>query len=126
MKALQRFLQDDKGNYSHARLIALLVGFSATVFMWKLTIGGQLTSDYLLYYLAYGIIHMNVSKALDVLNNFLGRKNDEGIRRAPDYGGDPYPTQGRGGRGGYPESLREDIRDSGDGAGRKTEDFDPR
>lgn len=66
------FLQDDKGNYSHARLIALLVGFSATFFMWKLMVMSQMTIDYFLYYLGYGVIHMNVSKALDVLGAFLG------------------------------------------------------
>jgi hypothetical protein len=69
------FLQDDQGNYSHARLIALLVGFSATLFMWKLILIGGMTIDYFLYYLAYGVVHMNVSKALDVLNNFLGKRN---------------------------------------------------
>ena len=67
------FLQDDKGNYSHARLIALLCGFSATLFMWKLTVMGQLTETYFMYYLTYGVVHMNVSKALDVINNWLGR-----------------------------------------------------
>lgn len=70
------FLQDDKGQLSHARLIAVMVGFSATFFMWKLTVTGGLTETYFLYYLAYGIIHMNVSKALDVMNNFLGRRNE--------------------------------------------------
>ena len=68
------FLQDDKGNYSHARLIAVLVGLSATVFMWKLTIMGQLTTEYFLYYLTYGVAHMNISKFLDVVNNFIGAR----------------------------------------------------
>lgn len=76
MNWLSGFLQDDKGFWSHARLIALVVGFSATVFMWKLTITGALTETYFMYYLGYGIIHMNVSKGLDVLNNFLGRRNE--------------------------------------------------
>lgn len=70
------FLQDDKGQLSHARLIAVLVGFSATFFMWKLTILGQLTETYFMYYLTYGVVHMNVSKFLDVMNNFLGRRNE--------------------------------------------------
>lgn len=69
------FLQDDKGNYSHARLIALLVGFSATVFMWKLTVMGQLTDVYFMYYLTYGVVHMNVSKFLDVLGAWLNHGN---------------------------------------------------
>jgi len=75
------FLQDDKGQLSHARLIAVLVGFSSTVFMWKLTIMGQLTPEYLLYYLTYGVVHMNVSKFLDVLNTFLGRRYE--AKQAP-------------------------------------------
>lgn len=73
------FLQDQHGNYSHARLIALLVGFSATFFMWKLTLLGQLTETYFLYYLGYGVVHMNVSKALDVINNWLGRGKKEDV-----------------------------------------------
>lgn len=76
MNSLRCFLQDPNGNYSHARLIAVLVGISATVFMWKLTITGALTTEYFLYYLSYGIIHMNVSKALDVLGSFLGKRNE--------------------------------------------------
>lgn len=74
MKPWRCFLEDDKGNLSHARLIAVMVGVSATVFMWKLTIMGQLTETYFMYYLAYGVIHMNVSKALDVLNGFFTRR----------------------------------------------------
>lgn len=70
------FLSDPNGQLSHARLIAVLVGFSATVFMWKLTIMGQLTPEYFLYYLTYGVVHMNVSKALDVINNFIGRSRE--------------------------------------------------
>lgn len=79
--AFRCFLQDDKGNYSHARLIAVLVGISATIFMWKLTIMGQLTAEYFLYYLTYGVVHMNVSKFLDVMNNFLGRRHE--AKQAP-------------------------------------------
>lgn len=89
------FLQDNKGNYSHARLIALLVGFSATFFMWNLMILGQLNTEYFLYYLGYGVIHMNVSKALDVLNNFLGSRNakQEDIKSGEQYNIEPSRWQ---------------------------------
>lgn len=69
---LLKAITDQHGNVSHARLIALLVGFSATVFMWKLTVTGALTIEYFMAYLAYGVVHLNLSKSLDVLNNFLG------------------------------------------------------
>lgn len=71
---LIKAITDEHGFISHARIIALFVGFSATFFMWKLTLMGQLNDTYFLYYLAYGVIHMNVSKALDVIGNFLGKK----------------------------------------------------
>lgn len=71
-----RAVQDELGDISHARVIALFVGISATVFMWKLVIMGQLTETYFLYYLSYGVIHMNVSKFLDVLGAYLGKRND--------------------------------------------------
>lgn len=72
MKWLSRFLIDDKGNWSHARLIAVLVGFSATVFMWKLLVTNDMNVTYFLYYLSYGVIHQNVNKALDVLGAKVG------------------------------------------------------
>jgi hypothetical protein len=52
-----------------------MVAASATVFMWKLTIMGELTETYFLYYLIMGVVHMNISKSLDVINNFLGRRH---------------------------------------------------
>ena len=72
------FLQDDKGNYSHARLIALLVGFSATFFMWKLMLLGEMTTDYFLYYLAYGVVHQSVNKFLDVAGAWVGLRRPAG------------------------------------------------
>jgi hypothetical protein len=75
VKSFRCFLEDDRGNLSHARLIAVMVAASATVFMWKLTIMGELTETYFLYYLIMGVVHMNISKSLDVINNFLGRRH---------------------------------------------------
>lgn len=77
------FLEDHNGRLSHARLIAVLVGFSATFFMWKLTVMGELNESYFLYYLSYGVIHMNVSKFLDVMNSWLNRGSHEAAGQAP-------------------------------------------
>lgn len=79
---LKGLVSDSHGNYSHARVIALLVGISATVFLWKLTLMGELTEVYLAYYLSYGVVHMNVSKALDVLNNFLAGRQVAQLRKS--------------------------------------------
>lgn len=104
MRALfLRAVSDSHGNISHARIIALLVGFSATLFMWKLTVLGQLTPEYFMYYLGYGVVHMNVSKALDVINNILGRNN-----------GRISPRRGNDGPDGQDDAV------VGDGAGVKT------
>lgn len=70
----KRAITDENGNTSHARIIAMFVGLSATAFMWKLTVMGELTPTYFLYYLGYGVVHMNVSKALDVANNIFAKK----------------------------------------------------
>lgn len=67
-------LSDADGNVSHARIIAMLVGATASIIMWKLMLMGGLNTTYFLYYLGYGVVHMNVSKALDVLNNFFTKK----------------------------------------------------
>lgn len=83
---LKRAVTDQHGDISHARIIALMVGASATIFMWKLVVTGALTETYFWYYLAYGVIHMNVSKFLDVVNNWVGGKNGQG--RQDDAGSD--------------------------------------
>lgn len=68
------FVKDNQGNFSHARLIALGVGLSATLFMWKLLITGGMNETYFLYFLSYGVVHQNVNKALDVLGAKFGMK----------------------------------------------------
>lgn len=71
---LIKLMSDEKGNYSHARLIALLVGFSATFFMWKLMVMGEMTIEYLIAYLSYGVIHQSLNKSLDTLKSIFGRQ----------------------------------------------------
>ena len=58
-------LKDESGHYSHARIIAMLVAFGATVFMWKLTITGGMSIEYFFGYLAYGTGHQTLHKFLD-------------------------------------------------------------
>lgn len=59
-------LQDNAtGRYSSARIIAMLVGFAATVFMWKLVILGGMSIDYFVAYLTYGTGSAGLNKFLD-------------------------------------------------------------
>lgn len=53
------------GLYSHARIIAMLVAFAATIFMWKLILMGGMTLDYFIAYLAYGTGAQTLNKFLD-------------------------------------------------------------
>lgn len=77
ISACRGFLQDAEGHFSHARLIAVLVGLSATVFMWLLTINDALTIEYFMAYLAYGVVHQSVNKFLDVAGAWLGLRRDK-------------------------------------------------
>lgn len=61
---------------SHSRFIALLVAFSATVFMWKLIIMGGMSIEYFVAYLAYGMGHQTVNKALDIVRAKFGVNSD--------------------------------------------------
>jgi hypothetical protein len=79
---LRDLIKDSHGQYSHARAIALLVGVSATAFMWKLMVMGEMNETYFLYYLGYGVIHQNINKAMDVLNNFLAARQIRSLRNA--------------------------------------------
>ena len=58
------------GQYSHARIIAMLVAFAATVFIWKLIILGGMTVEYFICYCAYGTGHQTLNKFLDNRNGF--------------------------------------------------------
>ena len=73
---IKEFLKDGKGNFSHARLIALLGGFSATLFMWKMVIMGSVNEYYFGFYLIYCTGHQTINKALDVIAYKFG-KHDE-------------------------------------------------
>lgn len=53
------------GLYSHARIIAMLVAFAATVFMWKLILMGGMNIEYFIAYLAYGTGSQTLNKFLD-------------------------------------------------------------
>lgn len=70
---LRLAITDGKGDISHARIIAMIVAISASVFIWKLTLTGKLTELYFLYFLGYGVIHQNLNKCLDVISDIWGR-----------------------------------------------------
>ncbi len=66
LKILDDSLKDNvTGQYSHARIIAMLVAFAATIFMWKLIIMGGMSIDYFISYLAYGTGAQTLNKFLD-------------------------------------------------------------
>jgi len=70
MKKLLRILDESikdnvTGQYSHSRIIALIIGICASIFMWKLVIMGELTIEYFMAYLAYGTGHQTLNKFLD-------------------------------------------------------------
>ncbi len=75
-KILDDSLKDENGNYSHARIIAMLVAFGATIFMWKLIIAGGMTVEYFFGYLAYGTGHQTLNKFLD--NRGAASKSPDG------------------------------------------------
>jgi len=65
-KIIDESLKDNAtGGYSHARIIAMLVAFAATVFMWKLILLGGMSIDYFMAYLAYGTGSISLNKLLD-------------------------------------------------------------
>ena len=63
---VKKSVEDGEGNISHSRIIALLVAFAATIFMWKLILLGGMTFDYFIAYLVYGMGHQTVNKFLDL------------------------------------------------------------
>jgi hypothetical protein len=65
-KMFKESLQDNAtGKYSHARVIAMLVAFAATIFMWKLIILGGMSLEYFIAYLSYGTGHQTLNKYLE-------------------------------------------------------------
>lgn len=74
IKLVKESLQDNRtGAYSHARVIAMLVAFAATGFIWKLILTGGMSIEYFIAYLAYGTSHQSINKFLD---KYTGKKNE--------------------------------------------------
>lgn len=69
-----RFLKDDKGNYSHARLIAILVAISSSIIMFGLTYLGQMNEYFFGFFLLYGTGHQTINKFLDTVALRFGGK----------------------------------------------------
>jgi hypothetical protein len=66
VKILNDSIKDNAtGQYSHARIIAMVVAIAATVFMWKLILLGGMSVDYFIAYLAYGTGSQTLNKFLD-------------------------------------------------------------
>ncbi len=65
-KIFTESLQDNAtGRYSSARVIAMLVAISATIFLWKLIVLGGMSIEYFVAYLAYGTGTTSLNKFLD-------------------------------------------------------------
>ena len=65
-KILDDSLKDNAtGQYSHARVIAMLVAIAATIFMWKLILLGGMNLEYFIAYLSYGTGAQTLNKFLD-------------------------------------------------------------
>jgi hypothetical protein len=76
------------GQYSHSRIISMLIALGATMFMWKLILMGGMTIEYFIAYLAYGTSHQT-------LNKFLDNKDPQRsiIVAADDYKNLPKPPK---------------------------------
>lgn len=74
-KVFRESLQDNAtGRYSSSRVIAMLVAFAATIFMWKLVILGGMNIEYFIAYLAYGTGSSTINKFIDTKDN---TRNDQ-------------------------------------------------
>ena len=67
MNWLLSLITSPSGAKSHSRFIALLVAFSATVFMWKLILMGGMSIEYFIAYLCYGFGAQTFNKLLDIV-----------------------------------------------------------
>lgn len=96
-KIIKESLQDNAtGRYSSSRLIALLVAFAATVFMWKLVILGGMTIEYFLAYLSYGTGTAGLNKFLDNRDNARQEQAKAMITKPPVDDSEPLPKPPKG------------------------------
>lgn len=70
MEKVNRFfaeiLQDNRtGKFSHAKVIAVLGFFAATIFIWKLIIMGTIGIDFFTVYLVYCTGTQTINKWID-------------------------------------------------------------
>jgi hypothetical protein len=91
-KIIRESLQDNAtGRYSSSRVIALLVAFAATVFMWKLVILGGMTIEYFMAYLAYGTGTAGLNKFLDNKDGARTEQAKAVIAAPPKDDDEPLP-----------------------------------
>ena len=74
MNWLSTLITSPSGAKSHSRFIALLVAFSATVFMWKLIIMGGMSIEYFIAYLCYGFGAQTFNKLLDIVRGKISNE----------------------------------------------------
>ena len=66
LNILDQSIKDNvTGQYSHSRIISMIIALGATVFMWKVILMGGMTIEYFVAYLAYGTSHQTLNKFLD-------------------------------------------------------------
>lgn len=72
IEALTSFLKDPSGNYSHARLIGILVALFACAVVVVLTYKSLMTETYFGLFLLYGTGHQTINKFLDIVGARFG------------------------------------------------------
>ena len=77
MTNLASFFKDPSGNYSHARLIGILVALFACATIVVLSYKSQMTETYFGLFLLYGTGHQTINKFLDIVGARFGFLNRE-------------------------------------------------
>ena len=77
MKSFTSFFKDPSGNYSHARLIGILVAIFACATIVVLSYKSQMTETYFGLFLLYGTGHQTINKFLDIVGARFGFLNKE-------------------------------------------------
>ena len=76
-EVIASFLKDPSGNYSHARLIGILVALFACATIVVLSWKSLMTETYFGLFLLYGTGHQTINKFLDIVGARFGLTNKE-------------------------------------------------
>lgn len=74
---MSEFLKDPSGNYSHARLIGVLVALFSCAVVVVLTYKSLMTETYFGLFLLYGTGHQTINKFLDIAGARFGFSQKE-------------------------------------------------